>query len=126
LLLVACLPGEMHEIALQVFALAAHNQGYRILSLGASMPLDEIAYVANKKKCDAVVLSGSVSPERKVIDKELPDLVRQSDVPIFVGGQSSVSICDAINRTGATALGQDFPTGLKRLNEALGFPPAGS
>jgi len=123
LLLVACLPGEMHEIALQVFALAAHNHGYRILSLGASMPLEEIAYVSRKKKCEAIVLSGSVEPDPKVIDRDLASLVDEVEVPVFVGGQSSIAVCDAINRTGATALGQDIPTGLKRLSEALDVPP---
>ena len=120
LLLIACLPGEMHEIALQVFALAAHSKGFRILSLGASMPLEEIAFVAKKKNCDAVVLSGSVAPDPKLIADGLNKLVKQLDVPLFVGGQSSVAICDAINRTGAIALGQDIPTGLKRLAGALG------
>lgn len=124
LLLVACLPGEMHEIALQVFALAAHNQGFRILSLGASMPLKEISYVARKKKADAIVLSGSVEPDREMLDEELAALVSQVDQPVFVGGQSSVSACDAINRTGAVALGQDIATGLKRLGEALEHPEA--
>ncbi|HKJ18602.1 MAG TPA: MerR family transcriptional regulator [Xanthomonadales bacterium] len=118
-LLVACLPGEMHEIALQVFALSAHNSGYRILSLGASMPLEEIAYVAEKKKCDAIVLSGSVEPDLQVIEQDLAKLVSQADIPVFVGGQSSVAVCDAINKTGAIALGQDISTGLKRLNDAL-------
>ena len=118
-LLVACLPGEMHEIALQVFALAAHNNGYRILSLGASMPLAEVAYVANKKKCDAIVLSGSVNPDLKVIEKELGQLVSEVEIPVFVGGQSSVVVCDAIKKTGAVALGQDITTGLKRLAENL-------
>lgn len=123
LLLVACLPDEMHEIALQIFALAAHNQGYRILSLGASMPLSEIAYVATKKQCVAVVLSGSVEPDPEVIEHDLAALVDELDIPVFVGGQSSVGICDAINRTGATALGQDIPTGLQRLAAALGTAP---
>lgn len=119
LLLVACLPGEMHEIALQVFALAAHHHGFRILSLGASMPLGQLAYVARKKHCDAIVLSGSVEPDEEVIDEQLAELVSSVDVPVFVGGQSSVLVCDAINRTGAIALGQDIRTGLKRLGDAL-------
>lgn len=125
LLLVACLPGEMHEMALQIFALAAHNEGFRILSLGASMPLSEVAYVAAKKRCDAVVLSGSLSPDPGVIEKDLAALVKEVDVPVFVGGQSSVSVCDAINRTGATALGQDIPAGLQRLTRSLAASPAG-
>lgn len=119
LLLVACLPAEMHEMALQVFALAAHNHGFRILSLGASTPLNQLAYVARKKKCDAIVLSGSVAPEKDVIAVQLAELVNEVSVPVFVGGLSSVLACDAVNRTGAIALGQDIQTGLNRLADAL-------
>ena len=119
LLLVACLPGEMHEIALQIFALAAHNQGFRILSLGASMPLSEVAYVAGKKGCEAIVLSGSMEPDTKVIENDLAELVASTDIPVFVGGQSSVAVCEAINRTGATALGQEILAGLNRLKAYL-------
>ncbi len=121
-LIVACLPGEMHEMALQVFALAAHHFGFRILSLGASMPVREVAYVARKKKCDAIVLSGSLAPADTVVEEDLARLVEEVDVPVFVGGQSSVIACDAIQRSGAVPLGSDIPTGLKRLGQALGLP----
>jgi cobalamin-dependent methionine synthase I len=109
----------MPDIALHVFALAAHNHGFRILSLGASMPLAEISYVAKKKGCDAIVLSGSVNPDPRLIERDLRSLVDDVDVPVFVGGQSSVAVCDAINKTGAIVLGQDITTGLKRLKESL-------
>ncbi len=119
LILVACLPGEYHEMALQVFSLAAHTHGFRVLSLGASIPLEELPWVARKKHCDAIVLSGTIEPDPGVIEKHLAALVKEVDMPVFVGGQSSVLVCDAINKTGATALGQDIEAGLNRLVDAL-------
>lgn len=119
LLLVAGLPGEYHEIGLLLFALAAHESGFRILPLGANMPLEELATVARKKHCEAVVLSGAIEPSRETLGRDLPKLVEECPAPVFVGGLSSVYACDAINRAGAEALGRDIDHGLRRLAEAF-------
>jgi len=120
LLVLAGLPGEYHEIALLLFALAANDKGYRLLTLGADMPLAELPYVANKTKCDAIILSGAIQPNDTLLKKTLPELVSRAGVPVFVGGQSSVMACDAINRTGAVALGHDMEQGLAMLRKQLG------
>lgn len=120
LLLLAGLPGEYHEIALLLFALAANEQGYRLLTLGANMPLSELAYVADKAHCDAIVLSGAIDPGKELFKQDLPDLVSQVRIPVFVGGQASVLACKAINDSGAEALGQDIEQGLVRLAKRLG------
>ncbi|HEY5777046.1 MAG TPA: MerR family transcriptional regulator [Xanthomonadales bacterium] len=119
-LLLACLPGEHHEIALLLFALAANEQGFRLLTLGANMPMHELARVAVKTKSDAIVLSGAVQPEESVLNRDLPQLVKAVSIPVFVGGQASVFAADAIGKTGAEALGQDMELGLRRLNARLG------
>ena len=118
-LLLAGLPDEYHEIALLLFGLAAHAEGFRLLLLGASMPLEELAEVAKKSNCNAIVLSGAIEPTQKTLGKNLPDLVQQSSVPVFIGGQSSVLACDAINNSGAEALGVEIEHGLKRLKELV-------
>jgi DNA-binding transcriptional MerR regulator/methylmalonyl-CoA mutase cobalamin-binding subunit len=120
-LLIAGLPGEYHEIALLIFALAAQEHGFRLLTLGASMPLDELPAVVKKAKCDAIVLSGSIEPKNSLLTRDLPLLIEHTDVPVLVGGQSSVYSCEAISRAGAEALGQDVEHGLKRLGELLGY-----
>jgi DNA-binding transcriptional MerR regulator/methylmalonyl-CoA mutase cobalamin-binding subunit len=120
LLLVAGLPGEYHEIGLILFALAAHDDGYRILPLGANMPLDQIADVARRKSCSAIVLSGAIEPSRAVLEEGLPKLVASGVAPVLVGGLSSVYACEAITRTGAEAIGRDIEQGLRRINELLG------
>lgn len=118
-LLLACLPGEYHEIALLLFALAANEQGFRLLTLGADTPLQELARVAVKTKSDAIVLSGAVQPAEAVLSRELPELVEAVSIPVFVGGQASVLAADAIGKAGADALGQDMELGLKRLSTQL-------
>ena len=119
LLLLAGLPGEYHEIALLIFALAAHEAGYKLLTLGANMPLNELAAVAQKRNCTAMVLSGAIEPSREVLTEDLPALVNESSVPVLIGGLSSVYACDAINHAGAESLGRDIDHGLQRLAEII-------
>jgi DNA-binding transcriptional MerR regulator/methylmalonyl-CoA mutase cobalamin-binding subunit len=120
LLLVAGLPGEYHEIGLLLFALAAHESGYRVLPLGANMPLGDLAAVAKQKGCDAIVLSGAIEPSGETLSRALPELVASTAAPVLIGGLSSVYACDPINRAGAEALGRDIDHGLQRLAEVLG------
>ena len=116
-ILIAGLPDEYHEIALLLFALAAHGAGLSVLVLGANMPMNELAAVALKIDCQAIVLSGAIEPSKHTLTIDLPELVKKSHVPVLIGGLSSVHACDAINRAGAEALGRDIDQGLSRLAE---------
>lgn len=118
-LLIAGLPGEHHEIGLLLFTLAAHESGYGVIPLGANMPLEELATVAKKKQCSAIVLCGAIEPNNQVVNAELPRLVEDADVPVTVGGLASVYRCDAIDKAGAEALGRDIDHGLQRIAEIL-------
>ena len=120
-LLLAGLPGEHHEIGLLLFALSAHEDGYQVILLGANMPLRELGYVARKKHCSAILLSGAIEPSPETLSKDLPKLVKSAEIPVLVGGLSSVYACDAINRAGAEALGRDVEHGLSRIKEVLSY-----
>lgn len=61
--LLACVPGEQHELGLLAFGLALRTHGWRVEYLGADTPLDTIRGVANSLDVDLVVVS-SVTPER--------------------------------------------------------------
>lgn len=117
-ILLAGLPGEYHEIGLLLFALAANEAGYRVIPLGANMPLKELAAVALKKDCSAILLSGAVEMPASVV-AELPRLVDDCGMPVLIGGLASVYSCDAINKNGAQALGRDIEHGLQVLAETL-------
>ena len=118
-LLLACLPGEYHEIGLLLFALAAVDQGYRVLLLGANTPLDQLPDVINKRACEAVVLSGLSRPMRGLFDSELPNLMKRIKVPVCVGGQTAAIHCEKIEKTGAVCMGEKIGPGLKLISEIL-------
>ncbi|MGB5261004.1 MAG: MerR family transcriptional regulator [Gammaproteobacteria bacterium] len=119
LLLLACLPGEFHEIGLLLFALATVNFGYRTLVLGANVPLEQLPGVLHKMSCAGVVLSGSSRPGRGVLDRDLPALVSRIQVPVFVGGKIAAKHQAKIEAAGAISLGESIGTGLRQISELL-------
>ena len=114
-LLLACAPGEFHEIGLLLFAIAAGEAGLRCVPLGANMPLAELALPARRAECRAIVISSSVDPEPATLRKALPALVAQAGVPVLVGGDTSVRHRNAIVAAGAVPLGADIEAGVRRL-----------
>jgi DNA-binding transcriptional MerR regulator len=118
-LLMACLPGDRHETGLLLFALAANAAGYRIVLLGADMPLEELPPAAQKAGCSAIILSGRLLPESELLKEALPDLTRQSQVPVFLGGHASVKVHDLLKRSDVVVLGTDLNKGLARLVDVV-------
>jgi len=118
-LLLACLPGELHEIGLLFFALAAVNAGYRVLILGANTPLQQIPGVLDIKPCIGVILSGSAKPARRVIDTDLPGLMARLTIPVFAGGETAVSYQGKLEQAGVICLGENIATGLQLVNKRL-------
>jgi MerR family transcriptional regulator, light-induced transcriptional regulator len=60
--LLACLPGEQHDLGLIAFGLALRARGWRIAYLGGDMPIDSISGAAHVVEPACVVLS-AVDPE---------------------------------------------------------------
>lgn len=118
-LLLACLPHEYHEIGLLIFALGAVNFGYRVLVLGANMPLEQLPDVLEKKSCSCIVLSCSSRPSRGLLEDGLPELVDTVSVPVFVGGLSAARHQKKIEAAGAICLGETVGSGLKLVSRTL-------
>jgi DNA-binding transcriptional MerR regulator len=61
--LLACVPGEQHDLGLIAFGLALRSQGWRIVYLGPDSPIDTVADVSHQLEPSLVVLN-AVSRER--------------------------------------------------------------
>jgi len=118
-LVMACLPGEYHELGILMFALSAQAQGFRTLLLGANMPLQELAKVVERSGSEAVILAGSFPENVTPCRDKLADLTEVLDVPVFVGGHVSVTHNDLITKAGATAIGEDVPRSLRIIKDVL-------
>ena len=113
-LLVACLPGEYHELGALLFSLAALARGYRVLYLGASFPFAQLNPVVKKSKATAIILSGS----SRQFDAEIEHDWQQAapfSVPVYFGGQFAVDNASWITSQGAEALGEEPAEALQWL-----------
>lgn len=119
-LLVACAPQEHHEIGLLLFALEARAAGFRIILLGADIPLPELAAAHQQARSEALVVSSSAGIVPWVYEGDLATLVRQVGVPVFVGGATAVTHRRAIVQAGAVPLGTNARDGLSIIMTNLG------
>jgi DNA-binding transcriptional MerR regulator/methylmalonyl-CoA mutase cobalamin-binding subunit len=119
-LLLACLPGDQHEIGLLLLALAANERQFRTIILGANMPMEDLTQVAEKADCSAIILSSTVQPAPDVFKNQLPALVASAKVPVFIGGPCSIAASSIIERAGAIVCGADIEVGLSKIDNVLG------
>ena len=118
-LIAACLPGEHHEFGLLLFSLTAHARGYRLILLGSDMPLGQLAEVADRSNSDGIVLSGSIETDPLQLHSKLKQLVRDSKVPVWVGGKTSEKHREEIESSGAYSIGHDLIVGLHAIHNRL-------
>src|SRR4051794_28785421 len=98
--LLACLPGEQHDLGLIAFGLALRARGWRIVSLGSDAPLETVAAVSRELAPRLVVLyaidTGRVAP----MLSELRDPAGEHWVAVGGGGAAS----DELEPIGVLAL----------------------
>jgi len=82
--LLACPPGEQHDIGLMAFGIVLHHGGWRVYYLGADTPLSELTQAARKLRPGQAVLS-AVTPER--YSSHVAELTRLAAiVPVGLAG----------------------------------------
>ena len=118
-LVAACFPGEQHETGLLLFCLSAAARGYGIIYLGANMPLEELPEVAERTDAVAVILSATARPRPALLNEQLPDLVHQLRVPLFVGGRATCRHEKQIAAAGAFSVGTEIPDAIRIIEERM-------
>lgn len=87
--ILACAPGELHDLPLAVFALALRDRGWRITYLGADTPVETIEDAARALEPALVVVSAS-APDR--IEDSLGALRRLAKrAPLVFAGPGAAS-----------------------------------
>jgi MerR family transcriptional regulator, light-induced transcriptional regulator len=82
--ILACVPGEQHELGLLAFGVALRRRGWRITYLGTDSPIGAVADIARSVQPAAVVL---VSMNSEGFLDHAPDLEKlASQVPVMIAG----------------------------------------
>jgi MerR family transcriptional regulator, light-induced transcriptional regulator len=112
--LLACMPGEQHDLGLIVFGLGLRDHGWRITFLGPDTPLDTLSDAATTLQPDAVVLAATTSDRFETGRPALRRLARA--VPLWVAGAGATP--DVAKATGAQLLDLNPLDGAERVARA--------
>ena len=111
--LLACAPGEQHDLGLICFGLALRERGWRIGYLGADTPIDSVASAALAFAPEFVVLSAVTAERFRAKANELPELAKTTRLCLGGAGAAGVG-ADAIELNGDPVNEAERLTGLPR------------
>jgi DNA-binding transcriptional MerR regulator len=119
-ILVACMPGEHHELGLLLFCIAAIGYGYQILYLGADIPFSQLLKVVERTDSAAILLSGtSGGLWNDAIEQELREGIAKINLPLMFGGELSEIYTDRLESMGVHALGADHVTAIEKMERII-------
>jgi DNA-binding transcriptional MerR regulator len=101
--ILACLPGEHHELGLLVFGVALRRRGWRITYLGTDSPIGAVADIARSLAPTVVVLL-SINPDNFLDHaRQIEQLANQ--VPVMIAGTGATA--EVARHTHTHVLDQD-------------------
>ncbi len=89
LAILACAPGELHDLPLIAFGLALRAHGWRIAFLGPDTPLDTLADAAAKLEPRLVVVSATSAPRLARVRDDLGTLARSTPLALAGAGATN-------------------------------------
>jgi methanogenic corrinoid protein MtbC1 len=112
--LLACAPGERHELGLIVFGIALRQQGWRITYLGADTPLDALSAATRQLSPAAVVLVALAAERLRPHREPLARIAREASL-LLAGAGAGEDFAAAV---GARLLAGDPLEAAQRLASA--------
>ncbi|HMG65124.1 MAG TPA: MerR family transcriptional regulator [Streptosporangiaceae bacterium] len=85
--LLACPPGELHDMGLMAFGIVLNRTGWRIEYLGTSTPVGELQRAADASHPDLVVVAGTIPQTLEPLQPELESLARSA--PLALAGAAA-------------------------------------
>jgi len=101
--LLACPPGERHDLGLIAFGLGLRERGWRITFLGSDTPIETIAEAAGDLNPAAVVLAALTRQRFEAVANGIRKL--SGDARVLIGGEGASQ--ELAERLGAQALESD-------------------
>jgi DNA-binding transcriptional MerR regulator len=118
-LMAACLPGEPSAVELLLFGLSAMAHGYRLILLGANVPLDSLPLAVDRSGSRGLILFGNQEPPSAMLRTHLPSLVKEISVPVFLCGRLAIEHARALKGAGITPLVGEMQGALRQIDEEL-------
>ncbi len=85
----ACPPGELHDLALMVFGIVLNRNGWRIDYLGMNTPVEELTRTADARRPDLIVLAVTLPENLEPHAAQLTALARRA--PLALAGPGATA-----------------------------------
>ena len=85
----ACPPGELHDLALMVFGIVLNRNGWRIDYLGMSTPVDELTRTVDARRPDLVVLAATLPENLEPFAAQLTALAQRAPLALAGAGATA-------------------------------------
>ena len=82
----ACPPGELHDLALMAFGIVLNRNGWRIDYLGTSTPVEELARTVEARRPDLVVLAATLPETLEPHAAQLTALAQRAPLALAGAG----------------------------------------
>jgi DNA-binding transcriptional MerR regulator len=91
----ACPPGELHDLPLLIFGIILNRQGWRVDFFGANTPIGEVVDHVRRSPPDLVVVAATVPKRLTAIRVDLAQLAAVAPLALAGGGASPL-LADAL------------------------------
>ena len=89
-IVLATVKGDVHDIGKNIVGVVLACNGYQVIDLGVMVPADTILDTAIQESCDAVGLSGLITPSLDEMVSVATEMQRrQLDLPLLIGGATT-------------------------------------
>jgi methanogenic corrinoid protein MtbC1 len=85
----ACAPGERHEIGLLMLAVMLRSEGWQVAYLGADTPFGDAVALAEGLDATALCLSAASKERAQALDRELATTATGDSLAVIVGGRGT-------------------------------------
>ena len=119
LAVVACVPGERHEMGSLVLAILLRRAGFQVIFLGADTPLADLVQLAEVREADVVMVSVT---GRRNLDELVRAGAELRNLPglLVLGGQAVAAQPAVAAELGGVFLGNDVRKVIPELTALLG------
>lgn len=107
----ACAPGELHDLPLLMFGVVLAGLGWSITYLGPDTPLATIDDLLGRMEPRLVLIAAATEPRLQAVQLELTELARRLPIGLAGGGATE----DFARATGATLFQGDPVTAAERV-----------
>jgi methanogenic corrinoid protein MtbC1 len=85
----ACPPGELHDLALMVFGIVLHSSGWTIDYLGTNTPVEELTRTVDARHPDLVVVAATVLETLGPLAAQLTALAQRAPLALAGAGATA-------------------------------------